>query len=118
MRFHVLSAIRGGFKGFLAVRAHVGPKVAVGGHVASQAAVGGEGGVTQKALIRLQARVCPYVSLQHARGCKTLAALDTLIRPLARMGPAETHTNTHAHTTGHLHLGLLAEMLSSYFRAH
>lgn len=63
MCLHVLSAVWGGFEGFLAVRAHVGSKVAVCGHVASQAAVSGESGVTQQALVRLQARVCSYVSL-------------------------------------------------------
>lgn len=66
MRLHVLSAIGGRFEGFLAVRAHVGSEVAVRRHVASQAAIGGEGGVTEQALIRLQARVCADVSLQHA----------------------------------------------------
>lgn len=85
----MLSAIRGGFKGFLAVRAHVGSKVAVRGHVASQAAIGGEGGVAQQALISLQARVRADVSLQHTRRREPLAALHALVRPLPCMRPEQ-----------------------------
>lgn len=117
MGLHVLSAVGGRFEGFLAVRAHVGSKVAVCGHVASQTAVGGEGGVTQQALIRLQARVCTYVSLQHSRRRKTLAALHALIRALTCMRPDRTHI--HAHANDHLHLCLLnIQTVKSHVRAH
>lgn len=96
MCLHVLSAVRRGFEGFLAVWAHVRSKVAVRGHVASQAAIGGEGGVTQQALVSLQARVCADVSLQHTRRREALAALHTLVRPLARMRPeGNTFTRTY-----------------------
>lgn len=66
MCFHVLSAVGGGFEGFLAVGTHVGPYVAVGSHVASQAPAGGEGGVTQQALEGFEARVCADMSFQYA----------------------------------------------------
>lgn len=66
MCFHVLSTVGGGFKGLLAVRAHVGSYVAVRGHVTSQAAAGGECGITQQALEGFEAGVGADVSFQHA----------------------------------------------------
>lgn len=55
--------------------------------MAAQAAAGGEGGVTNQALVGLEARVGPDVGLQHPRGGKALTALDTLVRPLSRVRP-------------------------------
>lgn len=92
MCLHVLSAVWGGFKGLLAVGAHVGSQVAVSGHVTPQTAASGESGVAQQAPVGLQARVGPDVSFEDARRGKAPAALHTLERPFSCVGPEERGT--------------------------
>lgn len=91
MCFHVFPAIGRRLEGLLTVGAHVGPQVTVGGHVAPQTAAGGERGVADQALVRLEARVGPDVSLEDPRRGEAPTALHALEWPFSCVRPGTTN---------------------------